>query len=187
MPKPLDRWHELDRAIDASNLTASDKAVYHQFLKHSDYVTADLPAKRTPTREKIGRLASLSQRQVAYAVSHLELHDWLKRSGRTGPRKSPSYSLQAGEQCHCTGRVHVRTGATEPAAVAPDRVQPTGATPQVKGQFLPRGIEREEEEDAVQDHRSLNCPACGWPVDSIGCEANCGVGPNVGPNSRRFP
>jgi hypothetical protein len=119
------RWHELREAILASNLPASDKAVYRLLLDKADYRTADLPAKFTPTREAIARQTSLSRSQAGYATRHLARHGWLALAGAAGPGRPRTYTLAAGTQCDCTGRRH-----TVPAA-------PTVATPQARA---PNGV-----------------------------------------------
>jgi hypothetical protein len=102
-----DRWHQLAGAVQDSNMPASDKSVFRYLLDCADYVTADLPAKFTPTRKTIGRKTSLSRSQVGYSARHLVKHGWLVVTGHSGPGHPLSYALSAGSQCDCTGRVHV--------------------------------------------------------------------------------
>src|SRR5947208_11397458 len=100
------RCHDLADAIAESNLPASDKSVYRYLLDRADYATAELPARFTPKQAAIARKTSHSQRQVRYAIRHLEHHKWLTAEGRTGPGKPRQYVLSAGADCDCTGRVH---------------------------------------------------------------------------------
>lgn len=120
-----DRWHELADAIQASNLPASDKSVYRYLLDRSDYGTAVMPARFTPTEVSVGRKTSYSRRQVQYAVAHLRRHGWLLTKR---PSRKLAYEFDLGTMCDCTGRRHgPQTGATE----TPDRrngCANTGAT-----------------------------------------------------------
>lgn len=147
----MDRWHQLDDAIDASGLPASDRAVFRALLKRSDYVSADLPARFTPTRQELCRTTGLNLRQVNYSVRHLERHGWLAVSGAAGLGHKPECKLGAGAGCDCHGRVHtpgkgdlrrVQPDGLKGAVVAPFTVQPKGTTPQVTTGFALRGTER---------------------------------------------
>jgi hypothetical protein len=117
---PISEWHRLLAAIKASNLAASDKAVYRLLLDKADYRTAELPARFAPRQAVIARETSLSLRQVKYATGHLRRHGWLTAKGKTAPGRTLEYSLAAGLPCDCTGRRHEaervqpdsRTGAT---------------------------------------------------------------------------
>lgn len=102
----VNRWHELDDAIDASNLPASDKAVFRLRLKTADFTTADMSPQWTETQDVVARKASITVRQVRRSERHLEQHGWLKVSGTTGRGRKPLYALMVGSQCDCTGRVH---------------------------------------------------------------------------------
>jgi hypothetical protein len=113
-----DRWHELDDAIDASNMPASDRAVYKARLKRADYGTGDLPRQFTDKQATVARKTGVSLRQVQYAERHLERHGWFQISGTTGPGKTRRYLLTAGLNCDCTGRRHEaqrtqRAGSTD--------------------------------------------------------------------------
>lgn len=150
MTGPKDRWHQLDDAIDAWGLPASDRSVFRCLLKRADWKTAELPPKFTPDRPTIGRVTGLSLRQVHYSVRHLQRHGWLTVGGATGRGHTRAYVLTIGTGCDCTGRVHLppKKGATpgqNGATTAPFKVQPKGATPQVRPEIALRGTEREGE------------------------------------------
>jgi len=143
------RWHELRNAIKASNLPASDRAVFRARLDHSDYGTGELPAKFTRAQSAVAREVGITVRQVKRAEWHLARHGWLKVTGTTGPGKTRRYVLALGTDCTCTGRVHEPQRGTPTAAtgdtMSPERGTPTGDTSQVNGRFPLRGNEREEE------------------------------------------
>jgi hypothetical protein len=111
-----DRWHQLDDAIDASDLPASDRAVYHRRLKRADYGTAELPARFTETQAEVAKATGITVRQVRRSERHLESHGWLEVSGTTGRGHKPSYRLLVGKLCDCTGRVHAPKADTGPKA-----------------------------------------------------------------------
>ena len=48
-----DRWHQLQDLIEASNMPAADTTIYKYLLGKSDYRSAELEPRWTPTREKI--------------------------------------------------------------------------------------------------------------------------------------
>lgn len=123
-----DRWHQLQDLIEASNMPAADTTIYKYLLGKSNYRSAELEPRWTPTREKIRRETRISLRQVHYSVKHLQRHGWLFVRGR---HKS-LYTLVAGTNCDCRGRVHVAdvagvadTGSsTAPAARIVQRRRP---------------------------------------------------------------
>jgi hypothetical protein len=119
-----DRWHQLADAIGASNLAASDKSVFRALLDRADYGTAVMQLRFTETQAAIARKTSHSPRMVRYAIRHLERHGWLTAKGATGPGRTLDYSLAAGGQCDCTGRVHQPKADT----AAPQRRQPQART-----------------------------------------------------------
>jgi hypothetical protein len=160
-----DRWHQLAGAIEHSNMTAADKAVFLFLLRCADYKTAELPARFTPTRQVIGRKTSLSYSQVGYSTRHLAKHVWLTAKGATGPGRTLEYSFDIGAECDCTGRVHAPVGtehcqpeqATVPTG-GTEHCQPTVPTPQVKPQNTLRGNEREERERKENTRSPPNWP-----------------------------
>lgn len=134
---PKNGWHQLRDAIEMSNLTPADCAVFKAYLDSADFKTGAGPGEYTPTEQRIRAKTKLSLRQVKYSKDHLALHSWIaaKRIGR-----KLQVEVRAGRDCDCAGRVHARRkGATKGAVVAPIKgatvapiqVQPIGATPQV--------------------------------------------------------
>jgi hypothetical protein len=87
------RWHDLKSAVKASNLPASDKAVYLDRLDQSTYGTAEMPARWTRPQREVAKRVSITVRQVQYAESHLARHGWLTVTGTTGPKKTRRYTL----------------------------------------------------------------------------------------------
>src|SRR6266700_2126519 len=118
MPAVKDRWHQLLAAIQDSNMSAADTAVFRYLLDKANYETTELPAKFTPTRQVIARKTRVSLRQVHYSVQHLRRHGWLAVSGTTGRGHRPEYKITAGVACDCARRVHT-------AARKQERVQPS--------------------------------------------------------------
>jgi hypothetical protein len=109
-------------------MRASDKSVFRFLLDKADWATAILPPGFTPPRKVIARKTSISFRQVTYAIDHLRRHGWLITEGTTGPGKTLRYTLSAGAQCDCTGRVHVPPLPPSPTANGGNGRQSTVAT-----------------------------------------------------------
>lgn len=173
------RWHALRDAVKASNLPASDRAVYRARLDHSTYGTAEMPVKFTRTQQAVAREIGITVRQVKRAERHLAEHGWLIVTGTTGPKKTRHYVLALGTDCDCMGRVHEQQRRTPTAAtgdmVSPERGTPTGDTSQVNGRFpneaTTRGV---KEAEALQDHSPghwaggfAGVPACADAVAAV--------------------
>jgi hypothetical protein len=106
-PGTKDRWHQLDDAIGRSDLSACDRATFRCLLGESNYVTADLAARFTPTQKEIARGIGFTVRQVRRSLRHLGRHGWLTVYGTAGGRgNTRRYALALGSACDCTGRVH---------------------------------------------------------------------------------
>lgn len=105
--RPRSWWHQLQDAIERSNLPRSDRAVFRFYLSRASYESAELSARFTPAQEEAARATGYTVRQVRRAERHLEHHGWLKITGATGPGKVRSLKLTPGPDCHCgSGRVH---------------------------------------------------------------------------------
>jgi hypothetical protein len=144
------RWHQLQKAVKASNLPAADKAVFLARLDHATFGTADMPAEWTRPQKKVARETSLSLRQVKYSEQHLARHGWLStKRAAEGDRRKLRYVLAAGTECDCIGRRHapqrVQRNGRMSATRAPRKVQRIGATPQVDGRFDGRGTDEGKE------------------------------------------
>jgi hypothetical protein len=175
------RWHELADAIKASNLPASDRSVFRCLLDKADFKTTLVPAKFTPTRQRIRRETGLSYSQVGYSTRHLELHGWLSAKGATGPGRPLEYSLACGHDCDCTGRVHARKRCQPDGATVPTddpRILPTNGA-NAAGQ-TPSHTERHREGGVRERKLETVEPATGrwsglgktWPAGSNGEWAN---------------
>jgi hypothetical protein len=154
---PKDRWHQLADLIQDSNLPASDKSVFRFLLDKADWKSAELPAQFRPTRETIARKTSLSYSQTGYSSRHLQRHGWLAITGRTGPGHPLRYTLTAGTQCDCTGRVHVATVPTDDP-----RTLPTNAA-NAAGQ-VPVSTERQREGGSSKGQFEQKSTAPDWPL-----------------------
>jgi hypothetical protein len=159
------RWHELRDAVKASNLPASDKAVYRARLDHSDYGTAEMAARWTRSQQAVARETSLTVRQVRRAERHLQLHGWLKVSGTTGPGKTRHYEFAAGWPCDCTGRRHERTADTETANGGPHVLRTTDTNGGHAAGQTANHPERQREGGngrfPLQDQPQRTCAKCG--------------------------
>lgn len=153
-------WHDRKKAVKKSGLPASDRSVYLHLLGECAYTTGEMPARWSPKVDEISDATGVSPRQVQYSLRHLERHGWLKLT-RTSRNYVATYALLAGSMCDCTGRRHVPARAqprvqpraqpinAEGAVSAPSRVQPKGATPQVKGGFAHRNGQEECREGEI--------------------------------------
>jgi hypothetical protein len=159
----MDRWHQLADAIQASNLPPSDRSVFRCLLDASDYATGELPPKFTPKEVEIAKRTGHSLRQVKYSISHLRRHGWDEGEPGSGRGHRSRYALAIGSRCDCEGRRHLQEKVQrEPlkgAVVAPEKVQPKGATPQVERTFPLRGNERRKGEEMSRRDRT------GEPID----------------------
>lgn len=161
-----DRWHQLQDLIEASNMPASDTAVYNYLLKKSDWVSAQLQPQWTPTRAGISRATRVCLRQVHYSVAHLQRHGWLFVRGR---HKS-LYTLMAGTNCDCTGRVHVADVAD--ADAVPD-VSAARAVDATDSRLVQRRTSEPVSPNGQQDH----------VADVADVSHSLGMEPRPGPGS----
>jgi hypothetical protein len=165
--KPKSWWHQLDDAIDESDLPASDRAVFHRRVKRSDYSTGKLASGYVESQPEVARKTGLTRRQVQRAERHLELHGWLKFRGTTGPGKRRSITLAIGSDCDCTGRVHerprvartgdtigTRTGDTNGRHVAGQRPVPAEGLSSKRVNF-------QKPQDQLRSGDRVECPFCG--------------------------
>jgi hypothetical protein len=114
------RWHQLDNAIGRSGLSACDRGTFRCLLGDSNYATAELAARFTPTQKEIARDIGFTVRQVRRSLRHLERHGWLTVYGTAGGRgNTRRYVLALGSACDCTGRVHETRHETGAAALIP--------------------------------------------------------------------
>ena len=183
--EPPGRWHQLAGAIRDSNLPASDKAVFQFLLSRSDYKTAELPARFTPTRETIARKTSLSYSQVGYSTRHLERHGWVTAKGVTGPGHPLEYSFAIGGNCDCTGRVHAPRTVPADTATMPTgrgntasgwhRTLPTNGA-NTAGQTAVSTVRQREgkvERKAERETATCDTPRCEDPAHLYPCGFRC--------------
>lgn len=120
----------------AKGLTTSDRWVYDTLLWMSNWSTSYLPPEFQP--KGVAALAtitmSVSERQVNYSLSHLELHGWVVRDRKPlGRGHTTRYAVELGKDCDCksvqplqTSEAEVCSDCTEKCAEPPP--EPAGQT-----------------------------------------------------------
>jgi Helix-turn-helix domain len=78
---------EAERLIGRSDLTTADRIVFLRLCNRADNLTAEIPAKFTPSLAKLAAETSLHVSTVARSLAHLEQHRWIQRERTKGGRR----------------------------------------------------------------------------------------------------